>query len=136
MLVAEEEDFVFSYNITSLTATMRKALNRERTNVGRTAYSERVKQMLLASKAAAVADTLAEDLEKIETGTNHDEVKWTDVAVHACRILNASKKAVFVTASELFQHKSVIDDAASDGLKIITIPDNIKNSISGLTDTL
>ena len=31
----------------------------------------------------AVAETLAEDLEKIEQGTNRDEVKWTDVAVHA-----------------------------------------------------
>ncbi len=60
MLVAEEENFAFSYNITSLTATMRKALNRERTNVGRTAYSDRVKQMLLASKAAPVAEALAE----------------------------------------------------------------------------
>jgi hypothetical protein len=40
MLVAEEENFAFSYNITSLTATMRKALNREPTNVGRTSYSD------------------------------------------------------------------------------------------------
>src|SRR5581483_1383909 len=82
MLVAEEEHFAFSYNITSLTATMRKALNRERTNVGRTAYTDRVKQMLLASSADAVADTLANDLQKLEAGTNHDEVKWMDVAVH------------------------------------------------------
>jgi hypothetical protein len=36
MRVAEEEKFAFSYNITSLTATMNKALNRERTNFGRT----------------------------------------------------------------------------------------------------
>jgi len=71
MLVAEEENFAFSYNITSLTATMRKALNRERTNVGRTAYTDRVKQMLLASNADAVADTLASDLQKLEVGTNH-----------------------------------------------------------------
>src|SRR3989442_2148925 len=56
LLVAEEENFAFSYNITSLTAAMRKALNRERTNVGRTAYTDRVKQMLLASNANAVAD--------------------------------------------------------------------------------
>ena len=68
LLVAEEENFAFSYNITSLTATMRKALNRERTNVGRTAYTDRVKQMLLASSASTVADTLASDLVKIEAG--------------------------------------------------------------------
>lgn len=134
MLVAEEENFAFSYNITSLTATMRKALNRERTNVGRTAYTDRVKQMLLASNADAVADTLANDLQKLEAGTNHDEVKWMDVAVHACQILNASKKVVFVTANDLSTFRDAIDHARSDGVKIVTVPENIKESLRGLTD--
>jgi histidine kinase/DNA gyrase B/HSP90-like ATPase len=35
LLVAEEEGFAFSYNITSLTAAMKRALNRERTWVAR-----------------------------------------------------------------------------------------------------
>lgn len=134
MLVAEEENFAFSYNITSLTAAMRKALNRERTNVGRTAYSDRVKQMLLASKAGAVADTLAQDLQNMEHGTNRDEVKWTDVAVHACQILNAWKKVVFVTASDLNMFRSAIDHAQDDGLEIVTVPENIKNALRGLAD--
>jgi len=55
LLVAEEECFAFSHNITSLTAAMRRALNRERTNVGRTAYADRVKAMLLASQSGEVA---------------------------------------------------------------------------------
>jgi len=134
MLVAEEENFAFSYNVTSLTSAMRKALNRERTNVGRTAYSDRVKQMLLACKSAVVADTLAADLVQIEAGTNRDEVKWMDVAVHACQILNASKNVIFVTASELILHKSVIDDAQGDGLVVVTVPENIKNSLHGIAD--
>jgi hypothetical protein len=134
MLVAEEENFAFSYNITSLTATMRKALNRERTNVGRTAYSDRVKQMLLASKADAVAETLAEDLQRIEQGTNRDEVKWMDVAVHACQILNTSKRIVFVTAGDLTSFRDAIDHAQSDGYKIVTVPENIRNSLRGVTD--
>jgi hypothetical protein len=134
MLVAEEENFAFSYNITSLTATMRKALNRERTNVGRTAYTDRVKQMLLASSADAVADALASDLQKLEAGTNHDEVKWMDVAVHACQILNASKKVVFVTANDLNTFRDAIDHAQSDGMKIVTVPENIKESLRGITD--
>jgi hypothetical protein len=134
MLIAEEENFAFSYNITSLTSTMRKALNRERTNVGRTAYTDRVKQMLLASNADAVADALANDLQKLETGTNHDEVKWTDVAVHACQILNASKKVVFVTANDLNTFRDAIDHAQSDGMKIVTVPENLKDSLSGVTD--
>lgn len=134
MLVAEEESFAFSYNITSLTATMRKALNRERTNVGRTAYSDRVKQMLLASKAGTVADTLAQDLQNMEQGTNRDEVKWTDVAVHACQILNACKRVVFVTASDLNVFRSAIDHAQNDGLEIVTVPQNIKNALRGIAD--
>jgi len=134
MLVAEEENFAFSYNITSLTATMRKALNRERTNVGRTAYTDRVKQMLLASSANAVAEALASDLVKLEAGTNHDEVKWMDVAVHACQILNASTKVIFVTASDLVLQKAAIDHAQADGLKIVTVPDNVKHSLHGIVD--
>ena len=51
--VAEEPNFLFSYNITSLTKGLRAALNRERSNVGRQAYSERVKAILLASTAPA-----------------------------------------------------------------------------------
>ena len=134
MLVAEEENFAFSYNITSLTATMRKALNRERTNVGRTAYSDRVKQMLLASKAEPVAEALAEDLQKIEKGTNRDEVKWADVAVHACQILNTSKRVVFVTANDLTVFRDAIDHAENDGFKIVTVPENIRNSLRGIAD--
>lgn len=132
--VAEEENFAFSYNITSLTATMRKALNRERTNVGRTAYTDRVKQMLLASNAAPVADTLANDLERMEAGTSRDEVKWMDVAVHACQILNASKKVVFVTANDLNTFRDAIDHAQSDGVKIVTVPENIRESLRGIAD--
>jgi hypothetical protein len=134
LLVAEEEKFAFSYNITSLTASMRRALNRERTNVGRTAYSDRVKAMLLASSADAVMSVLAADLAGMEHGTEHDEVHWTDVATHACQILNAQKKVVFVTASELSTARDTIDYAISEGCNVITIPDNIRHTVSGLTD--
>ena len=135
LLVAEEENFAFSYNITSLTAPMRKALNRERANVGRTAYTDRVKAMLLASKAGGVASILAADLVKIEQGTNHDEVQWADVAVHACQILNASRKVVFVTAVELANSRDAVDQAAADGYQLVTVPETIRPPLIGLTDT-
>lgn len=44
--VAEEENLLFSYNITSTTKKLLQSLNRERTNVGRSAYSDRVKSIL------------------------------------------------------------------------------------------
>lgn len=134
LLVAEEERFAFSYNITSLTTAMRRALNRERTNVGRTAYTERVKGLLLSSQSEEVAQVLAADLSNIERGTQHDEVTWTDVAVHACQILNARKKVVFVTATELASARDSIDHATEDGYEVIAIPDNVRRSLAGLKD--
>jgi hypothetical protein len=134
LLVAQEERFAFSYNITSLTAAMRRALNRERTNVGRTAYTDRVKSMLLASQSEEVAQVLASDLSNIERGTQHDEVTWTEVAVHACQILNARKRVLFVTAAELGAARDSIDHAAQDGYHVIAIPDNVRRSLVGLKD--
>jgi hypothetical protein len=135
LLVAQEDKFAFSYNITSLTAAMNRALNRERTNVGRTAYADRVKDMLLSSNSGDVAETLADDLMRIEQGTSHDEVKtWSDVAVHACQILNASKKVVFVAAQQRTLASDAINHAMSDGYKVVTVPENIKERLHGIKD--
>ena len=62
--VAEEDNFLFSYNITSPTAALRRALNRERSNVGRSAYTDRVKSILLACDQDDVIDALVADLQK------------------------------------------------------------------------
>lgn len=134
LLVAEEENFAFTYNITSLTEAMRKALNRERTNVGRTAYTERVKQMLLQTKAGTVADVLKEQLLALQEGLGSDEVGWKDVTVHAVRLLNAAGGFVFVTAQQLIFNASAIDHARNDGLTIITIPENIQEEVVGMAD--
>jgi len=134
MLVAEEEKFAFSYNITSLTAAMSKALNRERSNVGRTAYADRVKAMLLASGSTVVAEVLAEDLVGMEQGKNHDEVNWVDVAVHASQILSASRKVVFVTASQRTTLPDTIDHAVADGYRAITLPDSTVDRLHGIKD--
>jgi hypothetical protein len=134
LLVAQEERFAFSYNIVSLTAPMLKALNRERTNVGRTAYADRVKRMLLACQSEEVATVLATDLANIENGTHHDEVNWTDVAVHACQILNGRKKVIFVTAAELSAARDTVDHAIQDGYDVVAIPGNVRGALVDLKD--
>lgn len=134
LLIAEEENFAFSYDITSLTEAMKKALNRERTNVGRTAYSERIKSMLLQTQSHAVATTLADQLMGLERGTGSDEVRWKDVAVHACKILNASGKFLFVTTSQLMANADAVDHARGDGLQVVTVPDNIHVEVVGALD--
>lgn len=72
--VAEEDNLLFSYNITSTTKKLRQSLNRERTNVGRSAYTDRVKSILLECKSPTFARKLVDDLQKIQTGIYHDEL--------------------------------------------------------------
>ena len=115
LLVAEENNFSFSYDITSLTEPMKRALNRERTNVGRTAYTERVKSMLLQTRSETVAKVLADQLVALQRGIGSDEIGWKDVAVHACKILNASGAYLFVTASQIMVNASAIDHARGTG---------------------
>lgn len=132
--VAEEENFIFSYNITSLTKAIRKALNRERTNVGRSAYSERIKSILLSCKSRIIAKSLVNDLKGYQDGTLHDELNWTDVSVHACKLRNSLEKVVFFTPGELMYAVDMVDKARSDGYEVVTIPENIKEKIRGLRD--
>lgn len=132
--VAQEEEFLFSYNITSLTKSIRKALNRERSNVGRTAYSNRVKSILLECKSRVIARKLIEDLKGYQEGTLHDELHWVDVGVHACKLLNDIEKVVFFTPDEIVNAADMVDRAKSDGYEIIVIPRNIKEKIQGTKD--
>ena len=132
--VAEEEGFLFSYNITSLTAKIKKALNRERTNVGRSAYSDRVKRILLSCRGEAIVKALIDDLQNFELGTMHDELKWIDVQEHAVRILNSQKDVIFVTPSEMQSSFSAIDDAKARGLEIITVSDSLRAKLHNKYD--
>lgn len=132
--VAEEENFLFSYNITSINAAIRKALNRERTNVGRGAYAERVKAILLNCSNKATATQLVGDLDEYETGRSHDELNWTDVAVHACKLLNALDRVVFVTPEERGEETYLTDHARRDGYRLVTVPLSVREKIDGEKD--
>jgi hypothetical protein len=133
--VAEEENFLFSYNITPLTKKIKDALNRERTNVGRTAYSDRVKSMLIASRSTEVARSLANDLKNYDAGNMHAELhSWIDVQEHAVKILNTTKRVLFITSNELIRARDMIDEAEKSGIEIITIPESLKFRIQGKKD--
>ena len=134
MKVAEEANFLFSYNITSVTTSIRKALNRERQNLGRSAYSERVRAMLLATRAPDVGQALAEDLQKISLGTAHDELAWLDVQEHAVKLLNSVRKVLFVNSAEIVARPDLIEAAKSTGFQILSVPENLTRRISGSMD--
>jgi hypothetical protein len=133
--VAEEEGFAFSYNITELTAPMARALNRERTNVGRSVYTDRVKAILLNASSSAVAARLADELGHLETGDSAEEIQWLDVQEHAVRILNATAPTVFATPQELREHADLIEDSEEGGSRIVVVPERLRQKLDNLRDT-
>jgi hypothetical protein len=132
--VAEEPNYLFSYDITSPTKGLRAALNRERSNVGRTAYTDRVKAIALAAASEVVASALAEDLSRFETGRWHDEVQLVDVGVHACQVLNATGKVLFMTPQELNSAREFVDRARDDGYRVVVVPQNIRRKLTDAVD--
>lgn len=133
--VAEEENFLFSYNITSLNAALRKALNRERTNVGRSAYSDRVRSILLNVKSNSVIDAFTENLTKMSDGTQCDEMKWIDVQTYAIQLLHSRRETVFVTPEEIEKTSGAILEIVYDSGKTpIFVPNTVKNRIEGIKD--
>lgn len=132
LVVAEEPSFLFSYDITDLNAPLRRALNRERTNVGRTAYSERVKDILRACTSPMVAGPLTDDLGRFASGGMHDELGWKDVAIHACRVLQTGAKVVFVTPRQLGH--AAVAYARDDGYRPVIVPDDIAKALTTVSD--
>ena len=98
--VAEEPNFLFTYNITNINAKIKRALNRERSNVGRNAYTDTVKNILKRCETEEVLNSLMDDLQNINRGTNRDESGWVDVASYAAETLDKTGKAVFMTPEQ------------------------------------
>lgn len=130
--VASEDNFLFSYNITSITKAIKKELNRERTNIGRSAYSDRVKSILLNCKSEEVAKKISNDMENSQNTKIHDELQWKDIFIHACKILNAKKEVVFVSTHDFVNNSSTIQDIVNfSNRQVIHIPDYIEKEVSG-----
>ena len=132
--VAEEETFLFSYNVTRLTAKLSRALNRERSNVGRQAYGERVKDILLAATSSEAMLALAADLGEFETGDQHTESTWVDVAVHASRVVNATEPVVFVTPPQLARGGPFFDYAREEGNRLLVVPTKVLDKLAVTED--
>lgn len=134
--VAEEMNFMFNYNITSMNAQIRKALNRERSNVGRTAYADTVKNILKSCKKDDVLLPLVDDLQNRMMGTNKDETAWVDVATHAAKTLNKNGNVVFMTplqrAGLTAQQVEILEQS---GKKLVMVTDDVFGKISNNVET-
>jgi len=113
-----------------LNASIKKAINRERTNVGRTAYANTVKSILLECQSEEIGNSLSADLSSFSYGNSHDELKWLDIQEHAAKILNKYKRVVFVTAEEIERGSDLVNEARLGGAEIIVIPNNLRDKIA------
>ena len=133
MKIAQEDNFEFHYNITNINASIKKALNRERTNVGRSAYTDRVKQILLNSSNKEVLNIMMDQLEKVSYGNNCDEINWTDVAIHMAKQVNSQDDVVFLPQGN-YVSEDIRNTIESEGKKIIYIPESIASKFEGMRD--
>lgn len=132
--VAEEDEFLYSYNISNTTKKIRDALNRERSNVGRTAYTPRVKKILKSCESSDVFRQLTENLQNLSDGNACEELSWKPVQLRAVKIMNAMDDVVFVTADERTQNTDIIEDAESEVGDTLTIPSNLRQKMKGEKD--
>lgn len=132
--VAVEPDFMFSYNITNTTKRIRDALNRERSNVGRSAYTPRVKKILQRCESQDIAERLVEEFERFEMGTEREELGWKPIRLHAAKLMNAREDVVFTSVEEQRDRRDLVDHAQQDGYEIVTVPQNIRDELKNETD--
>lgn len=134
--IASEDNFLFSYNITSMNAQMKKALNRERSNVGRTAYSETIKNILKNCVSNTIMRLLVADIGNVLAGTNKDETGWVDIAAYAAKTLNKFGNVVFMTPSERVQlTNDQVEVLEHSRRELIMVTDAVFGKISDVVNT-
>jgi len=129
VFASEEPNFLFSYNITSLTDSMRRRLNRERLNVGRTTYSDRVKAILNSTRSRVVEDLLIEQVEKRATGEQCDEMAWIEIGQMALNLMHQRHKVAYFTEQEIQLRPNILGNVRTDGYKVVVITEQQKSKL-------
>lgn len=126
VLASEEPNFLFSYNITSLTEAMKKRLNRERLNVGRTTYTDRIKAILRTAESQQVHDELVGQLSRRAFGDQRDEMQWIEISQLALNLMHQRAKVAYVTEQELQSRPDLVVAAKANGLQVVVISEQQK----------
>jgi hypothetical protein len=134
VFASEEPNFLFSYNITSLTDSMKKKLNRERLNVGRSTYTDRVKAILMNANSKAVEDLLIDQVGKRATGEQCDEMAWIDISQIALNLMHQREKVAYLTEEEIQSKPNVLDNVRSDGYQVVVISEQQKSKLQTQMD--
>lgn len=129
VFASEEPNFLFSYNITSLTDSIKKKLNRERLNVGRTTYADRVRAILRNARSKVVESMLIEEIEKRSTGEQADELAWIEISQLALNLMAQQRPVAYFTQEELQSRPDILDNVHADGYHVVLITDQQKSKL-------
>ena len=105
---------------------MKKKLNRERLNVGRTTYADRVKAILKNAKSKTVETLLVEQVEKRAAGDQCDEMAWIEISQMALNLMHQQRKVAYFTEQELQSRPNILDNVRSDGYQVVVVSDQQK----------
>ncbi len=135
VFASEEEKFLFSYNVTSLTDSMKKKLNRERLNVGRTTYADRVKAILKSAKSKTIEDLLVDQVGKRAAGEQCDEMAWIEISQMALNLMHQRQKVAYLTEQEIQSRPNILDSVKSDGYQVVVITEQQKSKLETQVET-
>ena len=135
VFASEEPNFLFSYNVTSLTDSMKKKLNRERLNVGRTTYADRVKAILKGAKGKTVEDLLVDQVGKRATGEQSDEMAWIEISQMALNLMHQRHNVAYFTEQEIQSRPNILDSVRSDGYQVVVITEQQKSKLETQVET-
>jgi hypothetical protein len=107
---------------------MRKKLNRERINVTRSLYSDRIKSILKGAQSKAVRSSLA-DQALLNNSDRADEMFWLEIAALASTCLHEREPVCFVTGAEWLTHVDLVNHMPSDGLRVVVVEDAVKQRL-------
>ena len=108
---------------------MKKKLNRERLNVGRTTYAERVKSILKNAKSKLVKELLVDQVRQRATGGQCDEMAWIEISQMALNLMYEQAPVAYVTERELQSRPEVLDNLRSDGYEPVVITEQQKEKL-------
>jgi hypothetical protein len=129
VLANEEPNFLFSYNITDLTPGMKKRLNRERFNVGRTVYAPRIRSILKEAESPVVHERLVEAVRDQSAGPTYDEMGWIEISQMALNLMPKQRKVVYFTEDEIESRPDVFSSVLSEGYEPVTITEQQKERL-------
>ena len=135
VLASEEQNFLFSYNVTKLTDSMRKKLNRERLNVGRTTYVDRIKSILKCAGSETVHSHLVDQIHERATGEQRDELSWIEISQLALNLMSKRQRVVYLTEEEVQIRPEILDNLKSDSIKVVIVTEQQKAKLQSQVES-